>query len=108
MSERSGVDNLIRALDVPAQARRGLAVGALVGLATYWLFVVSSGGSPYPTPYLLGLALVLTFAVGLFATLAFTVAAAYRVNRSLADAEDARDGEGASARDAEDSLDDTG
>jgi hypothetical protein len=83
MSERPGVDNLVRALDVPTQAKRGFAVGLLVAAGTYYLFVVSSGGSPYSTPYLVALAAVLAFTVGLLATLAFTVGAAYRLSQSL-------------------------
>ncbi|MFB6071379.1 MAG: hypothetical protein ABEJ88_00250 [Halobacterium sp.] len=83
MSERPGVDNLVRALDVPTQAKRGFLVGVLVAAATYYLFVVSSGGSPYSSLYLFALAAVLAFTVGLLATLAFTAAAAYRVSQSL-------------------------
>jgi len=78
MSERPGVDNFVRALDVATQAKRGFLVGLLAAVGTYYLFVVSSGGSPYSTPYLLALALVLAFTVGLLATLAFTLGAAYR------------------------------
>jgi hypothetical protein len=85
MSERPGVDNLIRTLDVPTQAKRGMGVGVLAAFAVYYLFVVAPGGSPYPTPYLLGLALVLAFTVGLLATAVFTLGAAYRVSRSLPD-----------------------
>jgi hypothetical protein len=83
MSERPGVDNLMQTLDVPTQAKRGMGVGVLAALAVYYLFVVSAGGSPYPTPYLAGLALVLAFTVGLLATAAFTLGAAYRVSKSL-------------------------
>ena len=83
MSERPGVDNFVRALDVATQAKRGFLVGAVVALATYYLFVVSSGGSPYASPFLLALALVLAFTVGLLATLVFTLAAAYRLSQSL-------------------------
>lgn len=73
----------MRTLDVVTQAKRGLAVGVLVAFGTYWLFVVASGGSPYPTPYLAGLALVLAFTTTLLATALFTIGAAYRVSRSL-------------------------
>ncbi|AHG04825.1 hypothetical protein HALDL1_15425 [Halobacterium sp. DL1] len=83
MSERPGVDNFVRALDVATQAKRGFLVGLLAAVGTYYLFVVSSGGSPYSTPYLLALALVLAFTVGLLATLAFTLGAAYRLSQSL-------------------------
>lgn len=83
MSERPGVQNLMQTLDVVTQAKRGLAVGVLAAAGTYWLFVIASGGSPYPTPYLAGLALVLAFTVTLLATALFTVGAAYRVTRSL-------------------------
>jgi hypothetical protein len=82
-SDRSGVDNLLRALDVATQAKRGLAVGVLVAAATYYFFVVASGGSPYSTAYLLALAGVLAFTVSLLAAFAFTVAAAYRLSRRL-------------------------
>lgn len=83
MTERPGVDNLVRALDVPTQAKRGFLVGVLFAVGTYWLFVVSAGGSAYPTPYLLGLSLVLAFTVGLLATTVFTLGAAYRVSKSF-------------------------
>lgn len=83
MSERSGVDNLVRVLDVPTQAKRGLAVGVLVAAAVFWFFVVASGGSPHSTPYLVALAAVLAFTVGILATLLFTLHAAYRVSRRL-------------------------
>jgi uncharacterized membrane protein len=83
MSERSGVDNLMRALDVRRQALRGFALGLLVAVVTFWFFVVASGGSPHSTPYLLALAAVLAFTVGLFATFVFTLGAAYRVSKSL-------------------------
>ncbi|MFB6270474.1 MAG: hypothetical protein ABEH83_11045 [Halobacterium sp.] len=81
--DRRGVNNLIRALDVPTQAKRGFAVGILVAVGTYYFFVVASGGSPYPSLYLGALAAVLAFTVGLLATLAFTVAAAYRLSQRL-------------------------
>jgi hypothetical protein len=83
MSERSGVYNLMRALDVPKQAKRGFAVGLLVAAASFWFFVVASGGSSSPTAYLLALAAVLAFTFGLLATFVFTVGAAYRVSKSL-------------------------
>jgi len=83
MPERPGVRNLMRTLNVATQAKRGLAVGVLVALGTYWLFVVASGGSPYPTPYLAGLALVLAFTTTLLATAVFTLGAAYRVAQSF-------------------------
>jgi hypothetical protein len=85
MPERPGVQNLMQTLDVATQARRGVAVGVLAAAATYWFFVVASGGSPYPTPYLAGLALVLAFTTTLLATALFTVGAAYRVSQSLED-----------------------
>lgn len=81
--DRRGVHNLIRALRVPTQAKRGFAVGILVAVATYWFFVVASGGSPYSSLYLLALAAVLAFTLGLLATLAFTLGAAYRLSRRL-------------------------
>jgi apolipoprotein N-acyltransferase len=83
MSERSGVHNLMRALDVRTQAKRGFAVGLLLAAATFWFFVVAAGGSSDPTPYLVALAAVLAFTFGLLATFAFTVGAAYRVSKSL-------------------------
>ena len=83
MSERPGVDNFVRTLDVPRQAKRGFLVGILAAAATYWFFVVASGGSSYSSLYLFALAAVLAFTVGLLATLAFTVGAAYRVSKSL-------------------------
>jgi len=81
--DRSGVQNLIRALDVRTQAKRGFLVGVLVAVGTYWLFVVASGGSPYSTAYLVALAAVLAFTFGLLATLAFTVVSAYRLSQRL-------------------------
>lgn len=81
--DRRGVDNLIRALDVPKQAKRGFAVGVLAAMGTYYFFVVASGGSPYSSLYLLALALVLAFTTGLLATLLFTVAAGYRLSQQL-------------------------
>jgi hypothetical protein len=81
--ERRGVNNLIRALEVPRQAKRGFAVGILVAVVTYYFFVVASGGSPYSSLYLVALATVLAFTTGLLATLAFTVAAGYRVSQRL-------------------------
>jgi|GEM_PF-1154528 apolipoprotein N-acyltransferase len=81
--DRSGVQNLIRALDVQTQAKRGFLVGVLVAVGTYWFFVVASGGSPYSTPYLVALAAVLAFTFGLLATLAFTLVAAYRLSQRL-------------------------
>ncbi|WP_336036082.1 DUF7536 family protein [Halobacterium yunchengense] len=82
-SDRSGVDALVAALDVPRQARRGFLVGLLAAAGTYYFFVVASGGSPYSTPYLVALALVLAFTTGLLATLVLTVVAAYRLSRDL-------------------------
>jgi hypothetical protein len=82
-SDRPGVDNFVRALGVVTQAKRGFAVGLLVAVATYYFFVVASGGSPYSTPYLIALAAVLAFTVGLLATFAFTAGAAYRLYRRL-------------------------
>lgn len=83
MSERSGVDNLVRVLDVRRQAVRGFVVGLLVAAATFWFFAVASGGSSYSIPSLLALAAVLAFTLGLFATFVFTLGAAYRVSKSL-------------------------
>ncbi|WP_353634647.1 hypothetical protein ABSL23_02955 [Halobacterium sp. NMX12-1] len=82
-SDRPGVDNFVRALGVVTQAKRGFAVGLLVAAATYYFFVVASGGSPYSTAYLVALAAVLAFTVGLLATFAFTAGAAYRLYRRL-------------------------
>lgn len=83
MSERSGVETFVRVLDVPTQAKRGFAVGVLFAVAVFWFFVVASGGSPHSPPYLVALAAVLAFTVGIFATLVFTLGAAFRVSRRL-------------------------
>ncbi|AAG20248.1 MULTISPECIES: hypothetical protein [Halobacterium] len=83
MPERPGVQNLLDALNVATQVKRGAVVGALVAIGTYWLFVVSAGGSAYPTPYLAGMGLVLAFTVAMFATAVFTLGAAYRVSKTV-------------------------
>ena len=82
-SDRPGVDNFVRALGVVTQAKRGFAVGVVVAMATYYFFVVASGGSPYSTAYLVALAAVLAFTVGLLATLVFTLHSAYRLSKRL-------------------------
>lgn len=83
MAERSGVYALASALDVRTQAVRGFAVGVLAAAAVYYVFVVAPGGTANDSLYLLSLAGVLAFTAGLLATLAFTVAAAVRLARSL-------------------------
>lgn len=81
--DRRGVNNVIRALEVRKQAKRGFAVGVLTAAVTYYFFVVASGGSPYSSLYLFALAAVLAFTMGLLATLAFTLVAGYRLSQQL-------------------------
>ena len=83
MSDRSGVQNLIDAIDVRRQAVRGFTVAGVLTLAWFVLFVVLPGGVAYPVGLLVGLALVLWFAAGMLATIVFAAARVYVLTRSL-------------------------
>jgi hypothetical protein len=80
--ERSGIPAVVAALDVPRHARRGFAVGVLVAIGLFVLFVVVPGASRSPALYV-ALAVVLAMAVGLLMTATLVAATAYRLAGDL-------------------------
>ncbi len=83
MSDRSGVQNLVDAIDVRRQAVRGFTVAGVLTLAWFVLFVVLPGGVAYSIGLLVGLALVLWFTAGMLATIVFAAGRVYVLTRNL-------------------------
>lgn len=83
MRDRSGVDNLVAAIDVRRQAIRGFAVAGVLTAAWFVLFVVLPDGLAYPVGLLVGLALVLWFTAGVFMAIVFAGIRVYRLTRTL-------------------------
>lgn len=83
MSDRSGVQNLIDAIDLRRQAVRGFAVAGVLTLGWFVLFVVLPGGVAYPVGLLVGLALVLWFTAGMLGTIVFAAARIFVLTRRL-------------------------
>jgi len=82
MSERPGVANVVAALNVRRQARRGFGVGVGFALVVFVLFVYLPG-SNRPELFYVALAFVLAVSLGLLATAAFVAVAAYRLAGEL-------------------------
>jgi len=76
------VATLVDVLDVPRQAKRGFAVGALLAVVVFVTFVAVPGPRRSPVLYA-ALGFVLAVAVGLLVTAALVVVAAYRTAREL-------------------------
>lgn len=71
----------LQALNVPRNAKVGLAFGVVFTLGVYYLFVVVPGTFRSPLWYL-GLGFVLALSVGAVAAFALTVVSAYRLSRA--------------------------
>ena len=80
--EQSGIPALVAALDVVRHARRGFAVGAVVAVGLFVLFVVVPGADRSPALYV-ALAVVLATAVGLLVTAALVAVTAARLAGDL-------------------------
>lgn len=83
MPERPGVANLVDAVDVRTQAKRGFGVAGVLTLVWFVIFVVLPGGVAYPVGLLVGLALVLWATAGMLATIVFAGVRVFRLTRQL-------------------------
>ncbi|WP_338726843.1 hypothetical protein [Haladaptatus sp. DJG-WS-42] len=77
---RSPRANMVAALNVPQNARRGFGFGLVATLALFVFFVLLPGTFRSPVLYV-ALGFVLATSLGAFATVILTLISAYRLSR---------------------------
>ena len=79
----SGGQALVRALNVPTNAKRGFGFSVVFTLVVVGIFVIDPGATTRSSYYYLALGFVLATTLGMLATAVLTGVSAYRLSKDL-------------------------